>query len=92
MKKQYLHLSVYPCDKCQGPVINGSIAVRENEISKETDLRSVGQMCLSCGHQQSKANNASFIRHCLPVEWHQFQIPEPADAESRVDFDPVARR
>ncbi len=39
MKKQYLHLSAYSCDKCAGPVIAGSIGVRENEISKETDIR-----------------------------------------------------
>ena len=38
MRKQYLRLSVYPCEKCEGPVISGSLAVRENEISKETDI------------------------------------------------------
>jgi hypothetical protein len=37
MKRQYLHLSVYRCDQCQGPVVTASLAVRENEISKETD-------------------------------------------------------
>jgi hypothetical protein len=46
MKKQYLHLSAYSCDKCAGPVIAGSIGVRENEISKETDIRGVGAICL----------------------------------------------
>jgi hypothetical protein len=54
MKKQYLHLSVYFCDKCEGPVVSGSVAVRENEISKETDVREIGAICLSCGHRQSK--------------------------------------
>jgi hypothetical protein len=39
MRKQYLHLSVYSCDQCDGPVVTGSLAVRENEISKETDIR-----------------------------------------------------
>ena len=39
MKIQYLHLSAYSCDKCTGPVVAGSLAVRENEISKETDIR-----------------------------------------------------
>ncbi len=39
MRKQFLHLSVYSCDKCSGPVVAGSLAVRENEISKETDLK-----------------------------------------------------
>jgi hypothetical protein len=39
MKKQYLHLSAYSCDNCRGPVVSGSLAVRENEISKETDIQ-----------------------------------------------------
>ena len=34
MRKQYLHLSAYACDLCAGPVIAGSVAVRENEISR----------------------------------------------------------
>ncbi len=42
MEKHYLHLSAYRCDTCDGPVIAGSTAVRENEISKETDIRHVG--------------------------------------------------
>ena len=46
MKRQYLHLSAYVCDECAGPVIAGSTAVRENEISKETDLREGGAICL----------------------------------------------
>ena len=58
MRKQYLHLSAYPCDACAGPVIAGSLAVRENEISKETDIRPVGAICLSCGHRQSSSDRA----------------------------------
>jgi len=69
MKRQYLHLSAYHCDKCEGPVISGSIAVRENEISKETDIREIGAMCLACGHKQAKASEASFMRQCPPVDW-----------------------
>ena len=74
MKRQYLHLSAYPCDTCAGPVIAGSLAVRENEISKETDIRSVGSICLSCGHRQSTATEPARVRHLLPMEW------APADA------------
>jgi len=55
MKTRYLHLSAFSCDKCQGPVISGSTGIRENEISKEIDIREVGAICLSCGHRQSKA-------------------------------------
>ena len=41
MKKQYLHLCAYPCDECAGPVIAGWLGVRENQISKETNLGQV---------------------------------------------------
>jgi hypothetical protein len=71
MRKQYLHLSAYPCDTCAGPVIAGSLAVRENEISKETDIRPVGAICLSCGHQQNEATAPARARHLLPMEWAQ---------------------
>ncbi len=42
MRKQYLHLSAYSCDGCQGPVVSASLAVRENAISKETDVQASG--------------------------------------------------
>jgi hypothetical protein len=69
MKRQYLHLSAYRCDECAGPVISGSIAVRVNEISKESDIREIGAMCLACGHKQANASGASFMRQCPPMEW-----------------------
>jgi hypothetical protein len=74
MKKQYLHLSAYSCDKCHGPVVSALLAVRENVISKETDIRQVGASCLSCGHRQPSVNKMAVVRHFSPVEW------EPADA------------
>jgi hypothetical protein len=69
MKKQYLHLSAYRCDSCDGPVIAGSTAVRESEISKETDIRQVGAICLSCGHRQDNATEPARARHLLPIAW-----------------------
>lgn len=69
MRKQYLHLSAYRCDECDGPVITGSLAVRENEISKETDIRQVGAICLSCGHRQSAATAPGCARHLPAIEW-----------------------
>jgi hypothetical protein len=69
MRKQYLHLSAYPCDTCAGPVIAGSLGVRENEISRETDIRQVGAICLSCGHRQSTATAPARARHLMPMEW-----------------------
>ncbi len=70
MRGQYLHLSAYPCQRCAGPVIAGSLAVRENEISKETDIRQVGAICLSCGHRQNRAaSEPERVLHFSPVEW-----------------------
>jgi hypothetical protein len=93
MKKHYLHLSAYPCDICAGPVIAGAIAVRENEISKETDIRQVGAICLSCGHRQSSATGPAPIRHLLPIEWYPVSAngadhPTTAyvDALNRADY------
>lgn len=69
MKKQYLHLSAYACDECKGPVVSGSLGVRENEISRETDIRHIGAVCLSCGHRQSKRPEAGVLRQFPPAEW-----------------------
>jgi len=76
MKKQYLHLSAYSCDKCAGPVIAGLIGVRENEISKETDIRHVGAICLSCGHRQDKASEPARVRHLLPIAWDRVDVTD----------------
>jgi hypothetical protein len=65
MRRQYLHLSVYSCDKCHGPVVSASLAVRENAISKETDIR----QGLSCGQRQHNATGTVGVRHFSPVEW-----------------------
>jgi len=69
MRAHYLHLSAYSCDNCGGPVVAGSIAVRENEISKETDVREVGAICLSCGHRQVKATEPGLTRTFPPTLW-----------------------
>src|SRR5437879_13817842 len=71
MRRQYLHLSTYHCDACDGPVVAGSLAVRENEISKETDIQQVGAICLSCGHRQSKMTKLGMPRQFPPVEWEK---------------------
>jgi hypothetical protein len=69
MKRRYLHLSTYSCDKCSGPVVSGFIAARENEISKETEIRQVGAICISCGHRQNKATEPGRARHMPQIEW-----------------------
>jgi len=48
MRRQYFRLFAYLCDKCRGPVASGSLAMRENEISRETDIREVGAICQRC--------------------------------------------
>jgi RNase P subunit RPR2 len=77
MKRQFLHLSVFHCDECHGPVVTASLAVRENEISKETDKEEIGSMCLSCGHKQSRATEPGVMRHFPPTEWHAANTIDP---------------
>ena len=76
MKKQYLHLSAYSCDECMGPVVAGSTAVRENEISRETEIRQVGAICLSCGHRQSQATKPGLTRTFPPTLWELSKATE----------------
>lgn len=71
--------------------VAGSLAVRENEISKETDIRALGEMCLACGHRQHHAGVANFTRHFLPVEWQPVKAPSPGDVAPHVELDRVAR-
>jgi len=78
MRRHYLHVRAYPCDECKGPVISASMAVRETEISKETEARQLGAICLSCGHKQAPATGAANIRDFPPVQWD-------AEASERTD-------
>jgi len=69
MRKHYLHIRAYYCDKCGGPVVSGSTGMRENEISRETDIREVGAICLSCGHRQKQGNSPGRTHDFPPVQW-----------------------
>lgn len=81
MKKHYLHLSAYPCDTCAGPVIAGSTSVRESEISKETEIKTVGPaICLSCGHKQDTATEPARVRHLLPITWEPASTTDACDS------------
>lgn len=94
MSKHYLHLSAFPCDTCAGPVIAGSTATRESEISKETDIRRTGvPICLCCGRRQEEATEPARARHLLPISWEPVstadaRLPTAAfvDALDRVDL------
>ena len=68
MRRQYLHLSAYPCDGCAGPVIAGSLAVRENEISKETDI-SNARLDLPDVAGGKVRRPSQRARHLMPMEW-----------------------
>ena len=69
MPKQYLHVTAYRCDKCNGPVVAGSLGVRETVISRETQVRLLGGICLVCGNKQDALLDANHTREFLPVEW-----------------------
>jgi hypothetical protein len=77
MNKQYLHLSAYRCDMCAGPVIAGWLGVRENAISRETDIRQVGAICISCGHRQDNPTEPARARHLMPMEWDPVDAIDP---------------
>jgi hypothetical protein len=50
-------------------MISGSLVVRETEISKETNIRQVGAVCLACGHRQVQLTEPEVTRSFPPVEW-----------------------
>lgn len=50
-------------------MVSGSLVVRETEISKETNVRQIGAVCLACGHRQLEMTGPGVTRHFPPVEW-----------------------
>lgn len=66
MKMQYLHLCAYRRERCRGPVVEVSLAIRESEITKEIDVRHVGAVGLCCGNKQDTRTTP--IRHFFPAE------------------------
>jgi hypothetical protein len=73
----YLHLSAFPCEKCHGPVIAGSLGTRSDDISQETDLRKIGAACITCGFRPEMMIEPSVGHHFRPVEW-KWDIQAPA--------------
>jgi hypothetical protein len=65
----YLHLSAFLCEKCNGPVIAGSLGTRHDHISKETDIRSIGAACIVCGFRPLMTMEPSVEHRFRPVEW-----------------------
>ncbi len=70
MKTNYLHLSAFACDECDGPVISASRSTRETEIQRATDIRQIGSVCLLCGKRYVGLPSSGIVRHIAPFEWH----------------------
>lgn len=66
---QYLHLTAFPCEKCNGPVIVGSLGKRRDGISRETDIRKIGAACITCGFRPVILIEPSVDHRFRPVEW-----------------------
>jgi hypothetical protein len=65
----YLHLSAFPCKKCNGPVIAGSLGTRHDHISKETNVRQIGAACIACGFVPELVVEPAPEHRFRPVEW-----------------------
>jgi RNase P subunit RPR2 len=68
-RKQFLHLSAHHCEKCKGPVVTAWLAVRETEIERETQIRTIGVVCLSCGNKQEHMTQPNTTSQFPPVKW-----------------------
>jgi hypothetical protein len=66
----YLHLSVFACEKCKGPVVVGSLGTRRDDISKETDIKEVGAVCIACGFRPGIMIEQPVEHRFRPVEWN----------------------
>jgi hypothetical protein len=68
--RHYLHLSAFRCEKCNGPVIVGSLGTRHDDISQETDIRKIGAACIACGFRPEIIAEQLVGHHFRPVEWN----------------------
>ena len=81
----YLHLSAFPCDKCNGPVILGSLATREDHLSRETEISRIGAVCLACGCRPETMIEPEAGHRFRPVEWEWAIKEDPLAADSGGD-------
>ncbi len=65
----YLHLFVFRCAKCNGPVIVGSLATRPDDISREINVRRIGALCLACGVKPERVEEPGIEHRFRPVPW-----------------------
>jgi hypothetical protein len=85
----YLHLYAFPCDRCNGPVIVGSLGRRENELSRETEISEIGAVCLACGGRPETMIEPLVGHGFRPVEWEWVIKKQPA-AEHPGGYSPAA--
>jgi hypothetical protein len=81
----YLHLYAFPCDKCNGPVVVGSLGTREDDISKETAISVIGAVCLACGCRPETMIEPLAGHSFRPVEWEWAIGKHPDAADSGGD-------
>jgi hypothetical protein len=84
--KHYLHLYAFPCDRCHGPVVVGSLGTREDDISKETAINVIGAVCLACGRRPEATIEPLVGNSFRPIEWEWEIRKQPAVTESGGDF------
>jgi hypothetical protein len=65
----YLHLSASPCERCNGPVIAGSLGTRLDDITQEVDIRSIGAACITCGFRPERMTQPAVDHQFRPVPW-----------------------
>jgi len=83
--KHYLHLYAFPCDKCHGPVVVGSLGTRENDISKETAIGAIGAICLACGCRPERMIEPLAGHTFRPTEWEWEIMKQPAATDAGGD-------
>ncbi len=84
----YLHLSAVPCEKCNGPVLSGWIGRRADDITRETQVHTVGAICLSCGLRPDAQASPVGPTHLRPFEWEWTAEALPPSKE--FDTDPLS--
>lgn len=77
----YLHLVAFPCEKCRGPAILGWIGTREDDISRETGIREIGAVCLSCGCRPEAPIAPVESCQFRPVQWEWTIENKPEEIE-----------
>lgn len=66
----HLHIFAVRCAKCNGPAIVGSLGTRQDDISREINIRQLGAICLVCGFKPEVVAEPSMEHRFRPVPWN----------------------